>query len=267
MRLPYLLQGHLVNDEAGYSVESTEWLKGGRLYFDALERRPPLMFLAYAAVFAVGGLYNVNAVHVAALIWELLTMLGLFVAGRRLFDERAGLAAAGLYGLYGGWGDFTMLAWNGEIQLNLPLAWAIAIAVAPGRSRARPELLLAGALVACAFLLKQPAAAAAVALGVYPLLPAYRRGRGLTPAASVLQAGLFTLGFAAVIGVTAICLQAHGALHEAIYWVFRHHDMPEPPSHVIFWERLAVGGSWFAVCCFPLLIAAAVSLGRSGPLG
>jgi 4-amino-4-deoxy-L-arabinose transferase-like glycosyltransferase len=263
-RIPFMLHGFDISDEALWMVVTNRWLDGGRLYVDAFERRPPLLFLVYAAVLAPFGHTNVQAVHVAAVVWMIATMLGLNAAARRLFGARAGVVAAALYAIYACWGDYTNLAWNGELLLNLPLVLALAVTFRPSRSRLRPELAAAGALVACAFLLKQPAAAAAVALGIYLLLPAYRRARGLRLADSLAQAALFSVGFAAVIAFTAWRLRAAGVFDEAMYWIFRHHDMPHGPLDIIFWERLEVAGVWFLLACFPLVAAAVAALSRRG---
>jgi hypothetical protein len=270
LRLPVMLHGYDINDEALWSVVTGRWLDGGKLYVDAFERRPPLLFLAYAGVFRVAGRYNMYALHVVGALWTLATMAGVGVAARRVFDApagsgaRAGLAAAALYGLYAGWGDYNNLAWNGEILLNLPLAWAVALAFSPSRARLRPELALAGGLVAAAFLFKQPAAAAALALGVYVLLPSYRRARGLTVVDAIAQAAIFSAGFAAVVAFAALRVHAMGVWDDAMFWVFRHHDMPHGPTDVIFWERLEVAGVWFLVACLPLVVAAAAALARRG---
>jgi hypothetical protein len=264
LRLPVMLHGYDINDEALWSVVTSRWLDGGRLYVDAFERRPPLLFLAYAGVFEVAGRNNMFAVHVVGALWTLATMAGLGVAARRLHGPRAGLAAAALYGVYAAWGDYNNLAWNGEVLLNLPLAWAIALAFGPGRSRLRPELAVSGALIAAAFLFKQPAAAAAVALGLYLLLPSYRRARGLDAAQAFVQAGVFSLGFVAVVAATAWRVRAMGVWDDAMFWVFKHHDMPHGPGDVIFWERLEVAGVWFVIACFPLIAAAAAALARRG---
>ncbi|HVZ74303.1 MAG TPA: glycosyltransferase family 39 protein [Polyangia bacterium] len=264
LRLPVMLHGYDINDEALWSTVTARWLDGGRLYVDAFERRPPLLFVAYAGVFEIAGRYNMFALHVVGALWTLATMAGLGVAARRMFDARAGLAAAALYGIYAGWGDYNNLAWNGEVLLNLPLAWAIAIAFGPSRARLRPELALAGALVAAAFLFKQPAASAAVALGGYLLLPSYRRARGLGLVDALAQAALFSAGFATVVGVAAWRVRASGAWDDAMFWVFHHHDMPHGPADVIFWERLEVAGVWFILACLPLIVSAFAALSPRG---
>jgi hypothetical protein len=78
----------------------------------------------------------------------------------------------------------------------------------------------------------------------------------------LVQAALLTAGFAAVVAFTAWRLRAMGVWDEAMFWVFKHHDMPHGPLDIIFWERLEVAGVWFLVACFPLIAAAVAGLAR-----
>src|SRR5437660_10936333 len=78
-RLPALLHPRPIDDEAGYSVIANEIVDGGRPYIDALDRKPPLPFWPYAAVFKVAGKYNWRALHVLSLTWTLPTMAGRYV--------------------------------------------------------------------------------------------------------------------------------------------------------------------------------------------
>src|SRR5437764_252736 len=125
--------------------------------------------------------------------------------------------AALLYSAYQPWGTFKNLAFNGEMIMNLPLVWACAIVFARSSLRLRPELLVAGALLGAAFLLKQPAAIAAVPLGIYLLLPTYRTSRRLTPTASLIHAFLLTAGFFAVLSLVTIVLSKQEILRDAFY--------------------------------------------------
>ncbi|HEY9382707.1 MAG TPA: glycosyltransferase family 39 protein [Gemmatimonadales bacterium] len=251
-RLPLLVHPRAVDDERVYSVVAHEMLDGGKPYRDAIERKPPALFWTYAAIYRVVGKYNWAGLHLAALLWVLLTMAGLYAIGRALFGATAGLIAALLYGVYQPWWPGQTLALNGEVLMNLPLAWGAFLTLRRSASRTRPELLAAGVLFALAFLLKQPAAIAAVPFGVYLLLPAYRKSRGLRPREALLHASLLTLGFFATLGGVLLVLRAQGILAEALYWTIGDHSDP------YFNLGNATGYSLaFIAICAPLLIAGA----------
>jgi len=254
-RLPSLLHPWSIDDEAVYSIVGNEIVDGGRPYVDAVERKPPLLFWLYAAIFEATGKFNPAGLHVVALGWTLATMAGLYVIGRQLFDRGTGLVAALLYSVYQPWGTFKNLAFNGEMIMNLPLVWACAIVFARSSLRLRPELLVAGALLGAAFLLKQPAAIAAVPLGIYLLLPTYRTSRRLTPTASLIHAFLLTAGFFGVLGVVIAVLQKQGILRDAFFWTITAHANPH-----VFLGKGALSILAFLACCFPLVVGAILSL-------
>src|SRR6188472_2449882 len=248
IRLPSLVHPQPIDSEGIYSVVANEIVDGGRPYVDAVERKPPLLFWTYAAVFEIAGKFNWKALHIVALVWTLCAMAGLYVIGSELFDRDTGLVAAFLYSVFQPWWTWKNLSFDSEMLMNLPIIWAWAIAFGRGSSRVRPELLLAGALLGMAFLLKQPAAIAAVPLGVYLLLPRYRASRGLTPTDSIVQATLLTLGFFVALGLVAIVLWKQGIIHDAFYWTIADHDVPH-----IFWQKGIVTTLTFLVTCLPLL--------------
>src|SRR5258705_12516717 len=204
IRLPSLLHPRPIDSEAMYSVVANEIVDGGRPYADAVERKPPLLFWTYAAVFKIAGKFNWKALHMVALVWTLCAMAGLYVIGCELFDPNTGLIAAFFYGVFQPWWTWKNLSFDGEMLINLPIIWAGAITLRRSSSRLRPELFLAGALLAVAFLLKQPAAIAAVPVGIYLLLPSYRTSRGLTRTNSIIQAAMLTAGFFPTLRLVAI---------------------------------------------------------------
>jgi 4-amino-4-deoxy-L-arabinose transferase-like glycosyltransferase len=260
-RLPSLLHPQAIDDEAVYSVVANEIVDGGRPYVDAVERKPPLLFWTYAAVFAIAGKYNWMALHAVALGWTLGTMAGLYLIGRELFNRETGLIAALFYSVFQPWAIANNLAFNGEVLMNLPLVWAWAIAFKRDSSPLRPALLASGALLCTGFLLKQPAAIAAVPLGIYLLLPSYRASRGLTRAESIIQAAMLATGFFALLGLVALVLHQQGILREAFYWTFTNHSIPH-----VFWEAGVLYTLAFLGACLPLVLGAAMTLRDSAGL-
>jgi 4-amino-4-deoxy-L-arabinose transferase-like glycosyltransferase len=253
IRLPSLVYPRPIDSEAMYSVVANEVVDGGRPYIDAVERKPPLLFWTYAAVFQMAGKFNWKALHMVALVWTLCAMAGLYVIGHELFDRNTGLIGALFYGVFQHWLTWKNLSIDGEMLMNLPIIWAWAIALRRNSSRLRPELFPAGVLLGAAFLLKQPAAIAAVPLGIYLLLPSYRASRSLTPINSIIQAAILTAGFFTALGLVTIVLWKQGILYEAFYWTIADHDVPH-----VFWQKGIVITLAFLGACLPLIIGAII---------
>ncbi|MDQ6654545.1 MAG: glycosyltransferase family 39 protein [Verrucomicrobiota bacterium] len=258
-RLPSLVHPQPIINEAIYSVVANEILDGGKPYVDALERKPPLLFWTYAAIFRVAGKYDWPALHAASLLWTLGTMAGLYLLGRELFDRETGLIAALLYSIFQPWARGQNLAFNGELLMNLPIVWAWAIAFRPTSSRLRPELIFSGALLAAGFLFKQPAAIAAVPLGVYLLLPGYRRSRNLSGTQSLVHAALLTLGFFGTLAAVALLLQRQGILREAMDRIFTDNSIPH-----FFYAKAIFYTLAFAIACLPLVLGTAMACRERG---
>jgi 4-amino-4-deoxy-L-arabinose transferase-like glycosyltransferase len=251
IRVPSLLHPQPIDSEAMYSVVANEILDGGRPYADVVERKPPLLFWTYAAIFEVAGKFNWKALHFVALLWTLCAMAGLYVIGRELFDRNTGLIAALFYSVFQPWWTWKNLAFDSETLMNLPIIWAWAIAFRRSSSRVRLELFPAGVLLAAAFLLKQPAAIAAVPLGIYLLLPSYRASRSLTRMNSIIQASMLTAGFSVTLGLVTIVLWKQGILYDAFYWTIADHDVPH-----VFWQKGIVNTLTFLGVCLPLVFGA-----------
>ncbi|HSP46118.1 MAG TPA: glycosyltransferase family 39 protein [Chthoniobacterales bacterium] len=257
IRLPALLHPQAIDDEAVYSVVANEMVDGGRPYVDAIERKPPLLFWTYAAVFKIAGKYNWTALHIVAVCWTLGTMAGLYVIARRLFDRETGLVAALLYSIFQPVSSWKNLGFNGELMMNLPLVWGWAIAFGHRFSNGWFKYIAAGVLLSLGFLLKQPGAIAAVPLGLYLLLSDWR-GRESGPA-SFARAGLLTAGFFGTLAFVAGVLRRQGILAEAVYWTIGDHTVPH-----FFWDRAIHSTLIFAGVCLPLLLGATLSAWAAG---
>ena len=262
IRLPYVLDNRQVIDESYYSTIGIEVLNGGQPYVAAIDRKPPLLFYSYAGFFWLVGKYNFIGLHVLSFLWALATMGVLFVIARRLFDWRTGIVAAFFYAVFQPLGDYRNQAMNGEMLMNLPIVLALWLVFAKTRATVRGELLVAGALLALAFLYKQPAALAAVPMGLYLLLPSYRQSRGVPAWASVANGALLTAGFAATLGGFAWWLHSIDLLDKALYWTSQT-DFVHGPTDPVFWETAAVYTTlYFILPMAPLLACAVASMGR-----
>ena len=260
-RLPSLVHSRPIDDEAVYSIVANEIVDGGRPYIDAVERKPPLLFWTYAAVFKTLGKFNWHGLHSVALVWTLGTMGGLYLIGDQLFEPETGLVAALLYSIFQPWLTYKNLAFNGEMLMNLPIVWSWAIAFKRRSSRLRPELLASGSLLCAGFLLKQPGAIAAVPLGIYLLLPSYRASRRLSQSASIIQVAMLCAGFFGSLAIAIIVLWKQGILDDAFYWTIAEQTVPH-----VFWTNALFRTLAFLGACLPLVIGAALGQRDHAPL-
>src|SRR5205814_8710040 len=82
IRLTSLVHPRAIDSEAMYSVVANEIVDGGKPYLDAVERKPPLLFWTYAAIFRIAGKFNWGALHFVALVWTLCVVAGLYAISR-----------------------------------------------------------------------------------------------------------------------------------------------------------------------------------------
>lgn len=93
LRLPGLLEPHHYSDEGIFAAVAQRLLQGHRLYAEAWEDKPPLIYWLYAAVLAVAG-PSMAAIRAVAAVWAAAAAAGVTVIGVRLLGRRAGLACA-----------------------------------------------------------------------------------------------------------------------------------------------------------------------------
>ena len=231
--------GQLWNvDEAIHAAAARTILDGGVLYRDACDIRNPLTYYAVAAVFAVAGENNLWAVRalVAGLIAA--TAVFLWLIGRKLRGEFAGLAAAALYVALSSAvlsaGD--AYAANTEWFVVFFSSAAAALFLTGGPAPSARRIFGTGALLAGAFLSKQPALLeAAVPFGVLLYLGWAQK----QPARSVV-ARLLTLiaGWAAPVALTALYFWARDALRDAVFYTWTYNLTYYGPE-ITFVDRFA----------------------------
>lgn len=203
---PSLSNRSLNSDEAYAATQAQVLNRGGRLYVDTVDRKPPVVPYLYAATFRVTGSDNLLAVRILAVVADVLTALLLAAEARRRFGEdRAAMIAGFLF--LGGSAAFYATDFqtaNFEVFM-LPLMVAGFVLAA----RSRP--LASGAAIGLATLTKQTAATT--------LLPAawlvWRQARGgsARPAGRLARLGF---GFVAPVALAAVGF----GVHDFLTWVF-----------------------------------------------
>jgi 4-amino-4-deoxy-L-arabinose transferase-like glycosyltransferase len=235
-RAPFLSQPFLDLDEAAALVGARELMRGGTLYVDFADNRPPLLYAFYALAQALVG-PGVPAVRL--LVAAAVLPLTAFSVSAFFRHDRRGLLAGLLYLVYGAaFLAHDMHSASPEVLMLLPLAAALAaVRDPPGPAGAR-RLLAAGALVGVATLTRQQAllwlpafAVAAWAPGSPAADPRGRVGRLLA----------VTLGFGLPLAACYGWFAARGAADELVFWTWTHNlryaRNPIPPAEAL--ERAA----------------------------
>jgi Dolichyl-phosphate-mannose-protein mannosyltransferase len=191
------------SDEAYAATQAQALNRGGRLYVDTVDRKPPVVPYLYAATFRLTGSDDLVPVRILAILADVVTALLLAAEARRRFNrDRAGLIAGLLFlGASAAFYATDFQAANFETFMLPTMVAGFVLA-----ARRRP--LGSGVAIGVSTLTKQTGAAT--------LLPAVwliwqsartRRGRGV---------GLLAIGFLAPIALAAALFGAH----EFFRWVF-----------------------------------------------
>lgn len=169
LRAPALFSHPFCIDESYYAAGAAELLSGGTFYKDVVDHKPPGIYLLYALIYRIAGLYNQWAVHVILIATVALTAYLLGRLAETLFGTRVGRWAGVLYvvaSVVGPANDFQ--AANTELFMNLPLVAAcwLCVRLWASGSISRSELFSVGVLVALAMLIRPQAAVVALPMAV-----------------------------------------------------------------------------------------------------
>jgi hypothetical protein len=202
----------LYTDQALFALAGRMLLHGEMPYRDFWDIKPPGVYFAYASAFLVMG-ERMASIRVLDLVNTAAVMVALYLLGKRLFSEPAGILAGCFYGVtylarstYQGLGQ-------AESFLALPVVLAVLL-YQPAAGRAhfwRPAS--AGLLMGLAFQIKFSAGLFVLAL---PLIEALFAGRreGLWP--PVRRLTLAAAAFLSVQAVVVTYLVAGGALRDFV---------------------------------------------------
>jgi hypothetical protein len=198
------------SDEAYLATQAQVINRGGRLYVDTVDRKPPVVPYLYAATFRVTGSDGLLAVRVLGIGADVLTALLLAALARRRFgDRRAGLIAGLLFlGSSAAYFATDVQAANFEVFMLPTMVGAYLLA-----TRGKP--LLSGAALALSTLTKQTAA-----VTLLPLAWIVWRQRRDDAGARARGLAWLGAGFAVPILIAALAFGWHDFMH----WVFTSNE-------------------------------------------
>ncbi len=216
----------LYTDATVFALGARTILSGGFPYRDLWDVKPPGIYFVYALAFIPFGQHMVS-VRIFDLANTALAMGAIYLLGRRLFGERAGVFAGCLYGAT----YLTRAGFDGlgqtESFLALPVVVAVLLYRPDSRHNANAAAFLSGVLLGLAFSIKFSAAFYVLALPAIEVMFGEERRR-FAPALKRLS--IAAGGFLAVPAVFAVYLAAGGALGDFID-IQRLHVAPYTSLH------------------------------------
>jgi hypothetical protein len=278
LHLPAFRYELISDDEAIYDAMAQVVSRGGVMYRDTVDHKPPGLVFAYAsvrrAVEHFGGSFSqvLGGVHLLGLVAAVVTCAGLYGVARHVLDKRLWALPPLLYALVSVSNQPPdSLAVNGELLMNAPTVLAVWCALAARVRRGPSAVALnvaAGALCGVAALFKYQAAL--VGMAFLFLLPSRSANEWLK--ALVVRGSSLALGLVLPLGLALLYFWEKGALSEAIAWglEFNRHYLAEGPDA---WTALTRFSLQFFGMVVPNLVVyggglwGLASLVRGGPAG
>ena len=149
-------------DVAGYAVIGHEMMRGRELYSDLWERKPPLLYVSFAAAECLAG-YGPREIFLLSVLATLVVMMGVYFAGTACHGRIGGLFAIGLWTLLCGDMFTESDQPNGELFVNACITCSFALVLHFPRRRVLGSVLL-GILFAAATLYKHHSVVLCVAI-------------------------------------------------------------------------------------------------------
>ncbi|MCK6455628.1 MAG: glycosyltransferase family 39 protein [Phycisphaerae bacterium] len=210
----------LERDEGEYAYIAQRMLLGELPYRDVFNQKPPGVFLAYLPVVALFE-PSVVAIHLTLAVCSLVTMIGVFVLVRELFNRVAAAFAVLVFAILSIEPTWLATAANTEQFMLLPMVWSAVFAQRAVTSASRRAWLFCGALAAAACFCKQVAATHVSFLILWAIGAAIRDG-AIDIRALRRLAVWFPLGFAAVIVPVSAYFAFRGGFHDYLECVVLH---------------------------------------------
>ncbi|MBN8555380.1 MAG: hypothetical protein J0L93_08050 [Deltaproteobacteria bacterium] len=270
-RLVYFLEPLGISvDESTYLAVAEAWNHYGKLYVDAIDRKPPLVYGLYYQMGSMNGFWNINAVHFWYFcITFILCLLAEAIARKIAKDQRFQIQpwfTAILFAIISSCFSREFISANSEIALLLPLGFSFWILIAQiqkykSKFKFFAWMTLASTLAALATLLKQIACLPfAFAIIFWAIVILYKKDFRKVAILSLSVA----LGVAIVYGATAYLFLQAGTFEDFVYWNLSDNFAYLKDSKLLLESSRPLFSPIFAVIfCWPTLVAGLIYLLRN----
>lgn len=214
-----LLNMPLERDEGEYAYAGQLILQGIPSYKLAYNMKLPGTYFAYAAGMAAFG-QTARGIHLTLLVVNALTMVFIFLLGRKLFGVAAGLAACASYGLMSVGTPVLGMAAHATQFVVLFAVPATLILWRAFQSGGRRLFFFSGLLYGLAFVMEQPG----IYFGVFGFLVLlWREKREASPTAdSIKRIVSYASGTVLSFAVICLYLAAAGVFSQFWFWTISY---------------------------------------------
>lgn len=215
-RMPSFFEPILNIDEADFAVQTAVWMEGGTPYVDFVEKKPPIIHMAYALAFYLGGTWNMLAAHLLFTAIVIATAILLMLVAKMFAGDKTAIAALILFAVYQAGYDLNdFLAANTETLMNLFSAAALLFFIIALKGGKRTYLLICGIATGLATLSKPVGIAILPGFFLALIAARKREERSLGKDAS-----LGIVGFLIPLAICALYLYRVDAISDALRWVW-----------------------------------------------
>ena len=213
-----VLETPLQRDEGEYAYAGKLILEGVAPYSQAYNMKMPGTYAAYAVLMAVFG-QTLNGIHIGLIVVNVITILLMFLLGKRLFDPLIGLAAAVAFALLSVGRAVRGTSANDEHFVILFAVAGLVLLLRATQFRRSWLLLVGSVLLGLAFLMKQHGAAFIAFGGLY-LLFCELRHRPFSWKTFFFRNFLFLVGVLLPFVILCMVLWWAGVFEKFRFWVF-----------------------------------------------
>jgi hypothetical protein len=212
----HFLKVPLERDEGEYAYAGQLILQGCAPYDRVYNMKMPGIYAAYAGIMALCG-QSCTGIHLGLLIVNGVTIILVFLLGRRLAGPSAGVFAAAAFAVMS-LAQSVLGPFAHAEHFVLPFALAGILLLLRATDRNSTAALLTGAvLLGIGFLMKQHGAGFILLAGFYLLCREVRR-QPLRLKSLLLKGGVFTAGILLPFGVTCLLLLHAGVFKRFWFW-------------------------------------------------
>jgi hypothetical protein len=212
----------------GISVDESTYLsiaeilqRGGVLYRDAVDRKPPGLFWFYEGIGTVFGVWNLSAVHFVFFVLIILLAVLIFRWCKLWMNSSATILAVALFAIHSSCFPREVISSNAEYPMLLFCFLAIVFLCRATHEKRVSFVFLAGVAVAVACLFKQYAVIIYAPVHLVGLIQVWRQQIGRLLEKLLRQIKFFCafcLGLAAVGSVVVYYFARRDALEEFYYY-------------------------------------------------